>query len=204
MIRIFVSSIVVCLSLMIALLLGCDLGEKKTTIIPITQTSSGSMLVLFSTASTYNGNLGGRAGADALCAASTPAGVTNVHAFISIAPVAIADMPVKYGYPTNLPIYGKWGTSNERIADDWPDLLDGMLNINLFNAGMLPADDSWWSNSYSNGTEYAGPDGCYSFTSNSSSVYGMVGYSESTASDWILNTTVQCDALAYVLCIGVK
>lgn len=63
-------------------------------------------IMLFSTTNQYTGNLGGRAGADAKCAADNrPAGRSTVHALISVtAADCISNMPATFGFPTNVPI----------------------------------------------------------------------------------------------------
>ena len=81
---------------------------------PVEAQSPGATdIVIFDAGGTYDGNLGGRAGADALCQASAnrPAGYTNVRAFLSVdVNDEIRDMPGNYGIPTNLPIVGPNGT----------------------------------------------------------------------------------------------
>ena len=95
----------------------------------------------------FDGNLGGRAGADALCAASAnrPAGYANYRALISTsASDEIRNMPANYSVPTNLPITGP-GPGFTRVASDWANLLDGSIDASLATAGVIPGDDRWWS-----------------------------------------------------------
>jgi hypothetical protein len=88
------------------------------------------------TAGGFPGN--GRAGADAICAASPnrPAGAeyTNFRAFISVtAADEIRDMPINYGVPTGLPIVG--GDETTQLAPNWASLLDGNIDATLQAAG---------------------------------------------------------------------
>ena len=116
----------------------------------------------------HDGNLGGRAGADALCASAKPAGLhagyTNFKAFISIAP---GDAIVNLPFPASLPVQGPTGTV---IATNRADLLDGFIPVTLEAAGIMPAiGDIFWSGSDNNGN-YNNDGGtinnCLAFTSN--------------------------------------
>jgi hypothetical protein len=129
---------------------------------PITQ------LVLYDAGGTFNGNLGGRAGADALCQASgnRPAGYTNFRAFLSVdVNDEIRDMPGNYGVPTNVPIQGPNGT---QLSPNWAGLLDGSIDATLQAAGIGAAPNFWWSGSFvdgSLGTAF-GADSCAGWTTN--------------------------------------
>ncbi len=211
MMRLFLAGIIVC-SFILMMVSGCDTQGSKTTIIPISQgASSWTRLVLFSTGSPSDGNLNGIAGAQLLCEAATQTGVSKVHVFINGVinttgkEVLIADMPVTYGYPTDIPIYGlSAGGIETRMADDWIDLLDGTIDTSLYDAGVLPVDTDWWSNSNSNGTQPVPFNACNNFTTNSSGGNSYVGYSSITNETWMHNIEMTCNNTNYVLCIGVK
>ncbi|KIY97644.1 hypothetical protein MNEG_10317 [Monoraphidium neglectum] len=86
-----------------------------------------SRVVIYRESSTErNGNLGGRSGADALCSASInrPAGLTQVHAFLSTSATdQIADFPTKYGVPSGLAIEA----SGVVLARNFTSMLGGLL-----------------------------------------------------------------------------
>ena len=65
-------------------------------------------LILWGTSQTYDGNLGGREGADKICRSNLPPSLicSNTHAFISIETNdTIKNMPKIYGYENNKAIY---------------------------------------------------------------------------------------------------
>jgi hypothetical protein len=122
-------------------------------------------LVLFD-AGVYDGNLGGRAGADAICQASAnrPAGYANVRAFLTVnAGDEIRDMPANYGIPTNLPIVGP---NDTQLAPNWAGLLDGNIDATLNAAGI--GGTYWWSGSNTDGSlgTALGADSCAGWTTN--------------------------------------
>lgn len=131
-----------------------------------------------------DGNLGGRAGADALCQASAnrPAGSANAHAFISVAAGdAIADMPGNYGVPTTGTISGPTGTL---IANNWVDLLDGSISVDLQTAGVLGAATlHWFTGSNADGSLSA--FNCSGWTSNAGAVQSTTGRRDRTDNTWI-------------------
>jgi len=150
-----------------------------------------------------DGNLGGRAGADALCAASAnaPAGYANYRAFISVdANDEIRDMPGNYGVPTAGAIAGPTGTL---IANNWADLLDGSIANSLETAGVLGATFlAWRSGSNDDGSLDA--NNCLGWTSNAGGEQGAAGRRDRTNAEWIDNNIAPfCSAdQVYVVCIA--
>lgn len=151
----------------------------------------------------YTGNLGGRAGADALCVANKPASIgnTNVRAFISISSTdTIASMPsLVPPMNNNIPIVYQGG---ELIAKDWPDMLDGTINAALTLSG-VPAG-SWWSGSESDaGNALATTANCNGFTDSSSIAYGNFGNTSVSGFGWISSATSQaCSNSFTLICVA--
>jgi hypothetical protein len=162
-------------------------------------------LYMFSTAPQGDNSFKGRSGylavpgADELCTntrASSypelPSG--NVHAFLSIeSGDTIADMPTKFGVPTNKPIQS---ASEIAIANDWADLLDGTIDVTLSDAGI--SSIGWWSGATSSG-------GLHTYNCENwmgSANWGEVGYSGMTDSNWISANNIMCTDTTYVvLCL---
>jgi hypothetical protein len=143
-------------------------------------------LVIFDAGGTFDGNLGGRAGADAICQASAnrPAGYTNVRAFISVsAGDSIANMPANYGIPANAPIVGQNGT---QLAANWADLLDSTIAATLDAAGSGNPTDYFWTGSNDDGTERFG-NHCQGWTVNGVFATGELGLDNATT-NWLDST----------------
>lgn len=109
----------------------------------------GAAQIVMYSAGTSDGNLGGRAGADAMCVAANETGLPNARAFISVdAADEIRDMPGNYAVPTTLPINGPTGTT---IANDWAALLnsEAVPLLSSFSAAGVSthASNIWWSGS---------------------------------------------------------
>jgi len=91
----------------------------------------GKTIVFYVTTTLYNGNLGGRSGADAKCVLAKKnwlltMGKTNVRAFMSISSTdEIRDMVSNYTVPSTAPIISPLGTT---ISDNISDFLDGNIS----------------------------------------------------------------------------
>ncbi|MBK9238707.1 MAG: hypothetical protein IPL75_00295 [Acidobacteria bacterium] len=172
---------------------------------PAAAQSAGTRIILYQAndGASFDGNLGGRAGADALCANSTnkPSGYTNYRAFISTSATdEIRDMPANYSVPTTLPITGP-GPGFTQVASDWANLLDGGIDATLSAAGVSPGDQRWWSGSSSNGQ--LSSNHCIGWTTNSVDVGADGGNSTLTTSGWMNDFTVPCSVNnRRVLCIA--
>lgn len=167
--------------------------------------TAGSDAVYMVSAGGYKGNLGGRLGADKICrdyinTAYSSLPVRNVRAFLSIDAVdQIADFPTNFGVPAGVAVKGPPGTV---IADDWADLLDNSIDIDLFSAGVLSAsDDKWWSGSSSDGS--VAVDTCSGFTyGDTASQSGVTGIGNASDGYWIYNELSTCSGNRFLLCIG--
>ena len=156
-------------------------------------------IMLFSTTNQYDGNLGGRAGADAKCAADNkPAGRKTVHAFISVSAAdCISNMPATYGFPANVPVVAPDGTV---IADNWADLLDGSIDVTLNDAGVLLGNKGtpWWSGSTTAG--YLNTYNCSGWTTTNGS--GYFGIPDRVDSFWIEISYMPGSSTAHLLGIA--
>ncbi len=158
-------------------------------------------LVLYEGNGLPTGNLGPRSNADAFCSSSLPAGFSNSHAFIGFSVSdSIANMPINYGVPTNLPIQSD---TNIVIANNWADLMDGNIDVSLSAAGVLFPGDIWWSGSESDGvqdTPIYTPD-CQEWT-NGITFSGAYGNSDNLDSTWIHDSNLLCFNVISVLCVA--
>jgi large repetitive protein len=148
-----------------------------------------------------DGNVGGRAGADALCttAASGWAVGKTIRALISIdANDEIQDMPANYMVPTVVPIRNLAGTTTH--ADNWADLLDGSLDASLASGGV--PTPSWWSFSFSDGSLSILT--CGGGTSNGGGDLGQYGNASATGVGWITSNSQACsqNTQQRVLCLA--
>ena len=90
----------------------------------------GETIVFYLTSTKYDGNLGGRSGADAKCVIAKKNWLianakTNVRAFISVSSTdEIRDMVSNYNVPSTAPIISPFGTT---ISDNISDHLDGNI-----------------------------------------------------------------------------
>lgn len=154
-------------------------------------TDGPKKLYLFGTDVRHDGNIGGRAGADEACLtdANMPADATVAHAFISVTEDdCIANMPVNYNFPANIPIVAPDGVTV--IADNWDDLLDGGIKVSLVDAGLMTEVKSsvWWSGSNQDGTLHSA--NCSEWTISDVSISCWVGGVAQTGSRWISDGNV--------------
>ncbi|RKZ32843.1 hypothetical protein DRQ33_05170 [bacterium] len=178
---------------------------------------SGST-VLFGTLSNYNGNLGGRSGADAICAAELPSAlsgkVSDVKAFISVASNdEIRDLHnndsdvdgVIGPYESTSPIiaYNRgWGTTVQ-IASSWQTLLDGNIEQPLSNLwSVQPPNVDWWSGSKTDGSLYSTSYYCNGWTNGTASYLGYTGDKNATSTGWIFYTNRYCNNSYRLVCVA--
>ena len=155
-------------------------------------------LLLIETTSIYNGNLGGRTGADAKVQAVYAASYSgfncsNVRCLISVSDSdEIRDMPALYGVPTDVPVYSPNGT---KIANNWSQLMYGGGASNLLSslndAGLSDGTYGWWwSGSFGDGS--LGWQHCNGYTDTTG---GTAGSSSSTiinetTGNWLWSSSV--------------
>lgn len=160
-------------------------------------------LVLFRGGS-VSGAIGGRSGADALCATARP-GLPNppasAAAFISVsADDEIRDLPSNEGFATDVPIVGPTG---KLLANDWADLLDGTIARSLASADVLGSSEIFW---YS-GSDKSGAvtsKTCTGWTAANTLFDASYGVSSATDEGWIHQSGEStCGLTLYsVLCVG--
>ena len=153
-------------------------------------------ILLFETTTTYDGNLGGRTGADTKVQAAYDASYsgfnyTDVKCFISTSDSdEIRDMPTAYSVPTDVPVYSPTGI---KIANNWNQLMFGGGASNLLNSlsGAGLSSGWWWSGSFGDGS--LGWQHCNGYTNNTTG--GTAGSSSNTdiseeTGNWIWSSSV--------------
>lgn len=186
----------------LAEMLLVDDFERGSTLRWTSQTPPAGQLVLFDGGS-VSGAIGGRAGADAMCAAAVSGypGVptANTVALLTVdAGDEIRDLPWIYGVPTERTVVGPSGSV---VANDWADLLDGSIEQSLGSAGVLTTGSFWYSGSTAFGT--LAPTTCTGWTHGSALLDGRYGYYLDTDSGWIARSDATCGSQLYhVLCLA--
>jgi len=163
---------------------------------------------VFLTSTVYDGNLGGVAGADAICQARANfAGLPGTFkAWVSAGnPTAFTDPATTFIHSTT-PYVRVDGVV---VAADWADLTDGTLDatINVDEFGVADSGDYVWTSTNLDGThtpfqgrDFKVPD-CGEWTSASPSAGAVIGSNVSTGSDWTDSSFIaQCDILRHLYC----
>ena len=166
-----------------------------------------SGIVLYQTTATTDGNIGGRAGADAMCVAAKPSGLTqtDVRAFIGVGTGDdVQNLPGNYGVPTNVAFHGSDGTE---IASNWSDLFDGNIAVSLNSAGISAS--TYWSGSLDDATSPG--DNCNGWTNNTPGggflsvaliFSGAIGDGSATSGGWLGVAPEDCSLSHVILCIA--
>jgi hypothetical protein len=145
---------------------------------------------------TSNGNLGGRDGANMICATDTnrPSLLANHVAFLTVDPDdEIVDLPVNYpSLPTDEPILRRDGIV--QIDMSFAGLLDGMLQ-----AAVDPGSSGAWTGSNSDGTLALN---CFGFDSAIPALTGAIGQPADTSGDWLNNDTATCPEHYSIYCLS--
>ena len=188
--------VIVSLSVSITTDISSDYTGLTIPAVNVTAVDTHPVPITLFNAGTSNGNLGGRAGADATCATVAPTiaacmGKTNVHAFLtSSTSDYLKDMPVNYGYNSTVPVQGPTGAV---ISNSWAELFaftfdPAHLQQSLASAAVLPASQVWWSGSRNTGAGYTFAT-CAGFTTASSATISYVGTSSNTDVRWVWKGT---------------
>ncbi|MCG7947188.1 MAG: DUF1554 domain-containing protein [Candidatus Thiodiazotropha taylori] len=154
------------------------------------------------TTTTTDGGLGGRAGADTLCATdATNPSLANVRALISIdATDEIQDMPANYGVPTGEVIYQVDGTT--QVATDWAHLLSDKNTTNLTNiieAAWAGVGGIW---TFSNFDGSLDPNNCSNGGSSGAGVVGMSGLANTIDNNVFIAGNTTCSLLQVLYCVS--
>ena len=133
----------------------------------------------FTTSSARNGNLGGLAGADALCQGlASAAGLPGTYrAWLSDSTGSPSTRFTRSTIPWVMPVGSTGGVI---LANDWADLTDGSIDarFGMTEAGVSVPDNIPFTNTTGSGTEWNGND-CGDWTSalaGSSGAYGNTGF----------------------------
>ncbi len=180
---------------------------KNTSCTPSSYLGYGSVIALITVptapttitmynAGTTNGDIGGRTGADALCAGSRPTGYTKSNAFISVDTTdPISNMAINYSIPTNVEIKS---TSDILIANNWSDLVAGTHTNTLYSAGALPSSsDHWWA-----GGRTGSGGNCVLWTDPTTGASGGLVKSIETGAGWLDGFATSCSADLYLMCVA--
>jgi hypothetical protein len=134
---------------------------------------------VFTTSQTYNGALGGLAGADAKCQASADAAGFggSWKAWLSDSSISASSRLSQSSNPYSL-------INGTIIANNWSDLTDGSLRapINITETGGAVSDYIFTNTGIAGQTYYSGYGSCGNWTSTGDSY--IVGWSGSSASAW--------------------
>ena len=171
---------------------------------PITPQIAGTFFAAFVTSQTWNGILGGIAGADAKCqAAATGAGMSGT--FRALVATGSGDAPAARfeNVGTTSPFYTPNSSGAEiKIADNWSDLTDGNLDAKFekTEAGGT-ASGTAWTNVQATGIHYSSGSALsctdWGNTSSNSGHHGNIGV---TTSSWMNGATGPCSALRSLYC----
>jgi hypothetical protein len=156
---------------------------------------SQAVKLVFATPSTYPGNLGGVAGANAICQAAANAGGLpgTYKAWLSddngnSPSTTFTQSTVGYVLP-----------NGNQVAPNWSTLILGTLTnqINVTPEGNAATYGAVWSYSLTNGTPYGGgaASNCSEWTSSSSAYTGTT--QEISASGWTFYGRDGCQPVAY-------
>lgn len=151
---------------------------------------------VFVTSSAFSGNLGGAAGADALCNAAAESGglVGTFAAWIGDSTTS----PAARITHATVPYYRMDGTMPRIICNDWSDLVDGIaVAVAEDEFGNPQANAHVWTGANDNGT--ANGAHCSNWTSNSAADSGMHGNASAgaTFSTWYGATACNTSARLY-------
>lgn len=183
-----------------------SVGTKRATISVASDAGSGTFtftmegvardsIWLFRSLQTHDGNLGGRVGADAICATDAEdvnptMGCATVKAFIGVSSAdRIKDLPAPEGHDVRT-------VADVQVETSWAGLWDGALSADLSS---IPGSDGWWSGSKDDGTEL---QTCAGWTSNGTLDGGTHGSSTTSGAGWAWSGGLGCNFAdyMYVLC----
>ena len=166
-----------------------------TTTQSTTSTTTTLANLIFVTSASYNGNLGGLAGADAACQAlANDAELAGTYkAWLSDSTASAAD---RLSHSTR-----SYRLVDETlVASDWDDLTDETLSnpINETEFGEGPVEDSVWTASQVDGLSYF--FSCSDWTDGSEGS-GTLGWSAASNSSWTDDDLFGCAASLRLYCV---
>ena len=156
-------------------------------------------LVIFTTQATMDGNLGGIAGADAICASeASTAGLTGTFlAWISDSSTTPNSRFSK------IQAYRLAPPLATPVASSWADLTDGTLAVSLdtdaTGTAVVALPLNTWTATQSSGLGLAMH--CNEWTSNDPGDSAATGKADLTTSGWSQFSTKTCNQLARLICV---
>ena len=162
-------------------------------IAPSTNSPKGEQprILIYMSPDSYNGNLGGRSGADAKCDLALILGCKINRAFLSVnADDEIRDMPGNYGFKTNIPIYwyNRSSKTTTKLANNWIDMLDGtILSTQTVGTGYLAI-----AKTGSNWDGALAGCSCNGWTDETNSFCSTYGDSKYSTNEWITAWYASC------------
>lgn len=172
--------------------LATDVATKHYVDLQIAAAIAETYTILYMGSANHTGNVGGRVGADELCAAEKPGALacTAIHAFLCVsAGDSVRTMPNNYGYPRTRPVY--WydasGGILSQVGEDWGDVLDGSIERSA-NAGTGAGIAYYYTGCSSDGAPASNT--CSGFTSTTGTgTYDFHGVASATDATWLAATT---------------
>ena len=160
---------------------------------------------VFLTSETYNGNLGGVAGADANCQtlANNAKLPGTYYAWISDSESnsSPSNRFKRSPYIDSLPYYLVDG---RKVAENWAELTNGLLRIpiNIDERGTrwLSNPAVVWTNTRTNGDYISGDYSCNEWTSSANFDIGSTGTSSTRVGQWSDKGVHRCDTLGRLYC----
>lgn len=157
--------------------------------------------IIFATSSTHDGNFGGLTGADQVCQGLADAA--------SLAGTYKAWLSDNTGSPSNRMTHADVPyvlPNGDQVASSWNDLVDGTLENKIIideSGNALPnVFTHMWTNTTIYGTQDNNTFSCTDWTSSSSSVYGVLGYEDTTNTDWTHKSTANgCNTSHRLYCV---
>jgi len=148
---------------------------------------------IFITSTTYNGNLGGLAGADAKCQARAVAGILAGYDVIGTYIAWLSSSATSVSARSTHSTLGYIRIDGTLIANNWEDLTDGTL---IASPNMTELGGTWasgyapWTGTSAYGL--ATPYTCNAWTNATATYTGTLGWAVSTSSTWTDYTNMQC------------
>ncbi|PRQ04919.1 DUF4215 domain-containing protein [Enhygromyxa salina] len=158
----------------------------------------------FATSTTHTGDLGGLAGADAICnMLAQDAGLPGTYmAWLSTVDESPATRFTQSTVPYVLP-------DANQVADDWADLIDGSLDFAVartetgamsVNTAVMCGGSARLARTGTTEFGTPGASTCLDFSSGVASDFGTIGRSASNMSEWSSCGEIECDVLMPIYC----
>lgn len=158
--------------------------------------------VVFVSSVATTGNLGGIAGADALCQAlADGAGLGRTfRAWVSLTTNAASSRVTPAMVPYVMLVTGQPATV---VADDWTDFTDGTLDAAIVRTetGEFVTQDFTWTNTLASGSAPHDVLTCEGWTSSDGGENGIAGMTTAVDSTWAFAVNRSCDSMHSVYCV---